>query len=285
MDLPIERVERPADLEEALVLLGRDPAALAVAGGTDVVVQLRDGRRRARTLVDLNRLELSWIADHDGHLEIGAGTPMDVIADSPAVRAAAPALAAAAGLVGAWPIQCRATLGGNLANASPAADTVPPLLVAEAELELVSLGGSRTVLLDELLLGPGRTALAPGELIRAVRVPRLPAGGGERFAKLGPRREQIISMVGVALRAVRGDGGALHQVRIAVGSAAPRVVRARRAEEALEGRRPDDDVRRAALVALQQDIAPIDDVRAPAVYRRLAAATLVDRFAREIADG
>lgn len=289
MDLPVERIERPASLEEALALLADDPAALAVAGGTDVVVQLRDGRRRARILIDLNRLELSWIHEHDDHVEIGAGTPMDMIADSPVVRAAAPALAAAAGLVGAWPIQCRATLGGNLANASPAADTVPPLLVADAELELVSLGGSRTVPLDELLLGPGRTALAPGELIRSIRVPRLPAGGGERFAKLGPRREQIISMVGVAMRAVRGeggalDGGALHEVRIAVGSAAPRVVRARRAEAALERRRLDDVVRREALRALQADIAPIDDVRAPAAYRRLAAATLLDRFIRELAD-
>lgn len=285
MDLPVERVERPVSVEEALALLARAPAAVPIAGGTDLVVQLRDGRRRAPVLVDLGQLGLAWIRETDAGLEIGAATAMDVIARSPLVRAAAPALADAAGLVGAWPIQCRATLGGNLANASPAADAAPPLLVADATVELVAPGGARSVPVDELFVGPGTTALGPGELIRSVAVPRLGPRSVERFAKVGPRREQVISVVSLAVRAAVGPRGELTGVRVAVGSSAPRPVRARHAERVLEGRVPVDGVRLEAAEALQVDIAPIDDVRASADYRRLAAAVLLDRFLRGIADG
>jgi len=280
----VERVERPGSMEEALALLAREPAAVPIAGGTDLVVQLRGGRRRAPVLVDLGRLDLAWIRETPAGLEIGAGTPMDLIARSPLVRAAAPALADAAGLVGAWPIQCRATLGGNLANASPAADTAPPLLVADATVELVSGAGSRRVAVDELFVGPGTTVLERGELIRSVSVPRLGPRAFERFAKVGPRREQVIAVVSVAVRAAVGPRGELREVRLAVGSSAPRPVRARHAESVLEGRVAVDGVRLEAAEALQLDLAPIDDVRAPAEYRRVAAAVLLDRFLRGAAD-
>jgi carbon-monoxide dehydrogenase medium subunit len=285
VDLPVDRVLRPASPEEALAMLAQTPGAVPIAGGTDLVVQLRDGRCRARSLVDLSGLELSWIREPDGTLEIGAGTAMDVIADSEAVRRCAPALAAAAGQVGAWPIQCRATIGGNLANASPAADTVPPLLVAGAGLELVSLSGARTVPVADFFSGPGRTVRRPDELIRSIRVPVLGDRGFERFAKVGPRREQIIAVVSVAIRAEVTADRRLTAVRVAVGSSAPTPVRACAAEASLEGRMPTEEVRREALTALQKDIAPIDDVRAPAGYRRLAAAAVLDRWLAEIAHG
>lgn len=285
MDLPIRRLLCPSSLHEALTLLGSEPGARPVAGGTDLVVQLRDGRRSAETLVDLGQVGLTWIVEREGAVEIGAGTPMDAIADAPAVRRRAPALAAAAARVGAWPIQCRATLGGNLANASPAADTAPPLLVADATVELVSFAGRRLLPVSELFLGPGRAALAPGELIRAVAVPALAPGGFERFVKVGPRREQIISVVSVALRTGRSGAGVLEGVRIAVGACGPVPLRARAAEAAIEGRRPEERVRREALAALQDDLAPIDDVRAPARYRRLAAAAVLDRLLVEAGRG
>jgi len=284
VDLPVGRVLRPSDLGEALAALATEPGARAIAGGTDLMVQLRDGRRAATVLVDLGRVGLTWIVEREEAVEIGAGTPMDAIADSPAVRRRAPALAAAAAQVGAWPIQCRATLGGNLANASPAADTVPPLLAADARVELVSSTGRRDLPLHGFFHGPGRTALRPGELIRAVVVPALPTAGFERFVKVGPRREQIISAVSVALRLRQRRDGTLERVRIAVGAAGPVPLRAHSAEAALEGRRPEPAIRRDALLALQEDLAPIDDVRAPAEYRRLAAAALLDRFLREVAD-
>jgi len=289
MDVPVGEQLRPASVEEALALLAARPGACPLAGGTDLVVQMRDGRRRAETLLDLGALGMDGIREVEGCLEVGAATTMEAIAADARVVAAFPALAAAAGQVGAWPIQCRATLGGNLANASPAADTAPALLVADADLLLASAGGRRRVAVDRFFRGPGRTALAPDELLLAARLP-LPQGGAaartiERFVKVGPRREQVIAVVSLAGRAVLDGDGAIAELRLALGSVAPTPVRARHAEAALAGRRPDAAARRAAAAALQLDIAPIDDVRAPARYRRIAAAVLLDRFLREVAGG
>jgi CO/xanthine dehydrogenase FAD-binding subunit len=279
MDLPVDQWLRPASLDEAVALLAAHPDARPVAGGTDLVVQLRDGRKSVRTLVDLAHLGLAGIAERDGGLEIGACTPMSEIAAHALVRQRYPALAEAAGLVGAWLIQNRATLGGNLANASPAADTVPPLMVEEAEVAVAGQGGRRTVAVDELFRGPGRTSLGADDLIVSVWLPPPPAGRlVERFAKVGPRREQIIAMVSLAGRAVVAGDGAIEGIRLALGAVAPTPVRARRAEAYLTGRRPEPLVVREAVRLLELDIAPIDDVRAPACYRRIAAAVLLDRF-------
>jgi CO/xanthine dehydrogenase FAD-binding subunit len=287
VDLPVREVLRPRSLQEALALLAERPAAAPLAGGTDLVVQLRDGRRRLGTLVDLDGLDLSGIAVHEGGVEIGSRTRMDAIAAEPVIRRSFRALAESAGQVGAWPIQCRATLGGNLANASPAADTAPALLVEDAAVVTASITGQRRVPVEEFFVAPGRCALARGELIVSVVLPPPPEGDGarlvERFVKVGPRREQIISVVSFAGRALAREDGSLTGVRIAFGAVAPTPVRARGAERALEGRRPDPAVRREAVRALEGDIAPIDDVRAPARYRRLGAAVLLDRFLDEAA--
>ncbi len=287
MDLPVVELLRPRDLDEALALLAARPEARPLAGGTDLVVQLRAGRRAERVLVDLSRARLGGIRETDAGLELGAGTTMDQIARDPHLARFAPALARAAAWVGAWPIQCRATLGGNLGNASPAADTAPPLLVAGARVRLRSAArGERELPVEELFTGPGRTALAPGELIVSVLLPQpLPAAGAERFAKLGPRREQVISVVSLALRAAERVEGRLRGVRIALGAVAPTPVRARRAEAALEGEVAGAERLAAAAEALALDIAPIDDLRAPAAYRRHAAAVLLRRAVQEIARG
>jgi len=279
VDLPVTRWLHPASLEEAVALLAASPNARPVAGGTDLVVQLRDGRRHAGELVDISHLGLAGIRERDGGIEIGACTPMAEIASHPAVRRRLPALAEAAGLVGAWPIQNRATLGGNLANASPAADTVPPLMVEEALVSVAGPGGRRTLAVDDFFLGPGRSALSGDELIVSVFLPQPPAGRVvERFVKVGPRREQIIAMVSLAGRAVVAGDGTLTAIRLALGAVAPTPVRGRQAEAYLTGRRPDQVVVLEAARLLQLDIAPIDDVRAPAGYRRIAVAVLLDRF-------
>lgn len=289
MNLPVQGVLRPTSLREALQVLADHPGARPVAGGTDLVVQLRDGRRKAELLVDLGRVGLDGIKENGRGIAIGAGTTMDAIAAHPAVRAHFPALAAAAARVGAWPIQCRATLGGNLANASPAADTAPALLVAGAAVTLASARGQSQLPLEELFVGPGRTSLRANELLVSVLLPASRPGTGrrlvERFAKVGPRREQIISVVCMAGRAVVAADGRLESVRLAFGAVAPTPVRARSAERLLERRVLDDRLRREALAAVQEDIRPIDDVRAPASYRRLAVATLLDRFLAEVARG
>ena len=285
MDLDLRRVVRPASLPEAVALLAAEPGARALAGGTDLVVQLRDGRRRAEVLVDLGRLPLDRIAETGGELEIGALATMATVAADPLVGERCPAVAEAAGLVGAWPVQCRATLGGNLANASPAADTAPPLLVAGARAVIASPHGERTVPLEEFFLGPGRTVLAAGDLLVAVRVPREEAPAGahrvERFTKVGARREQIIATVSLAGRLWVAEGR-IAACRIALGAVAPTPVRALGVEAFLAGRTPDAATRRRAVELLQRDIAPIDDVRAPARYRRLAAAVLLDRLLKEV---
>lgn len=287
MNLAIGSVMRPQTLDQALSTLAGTPGARVIAGGTDLVVQLRDGRRVANVVVDLTALQLAGISECSDGLEIGALTTMDEIARSAVVAAHWLALAAAAAQVGAWPIQCRATLGGNLANASPAADTAPALLAEGAMVRLQSLSGHREVSLEEFFIAPGRSALRHGELLTAVFVPRpvVPGGGRivERFVKVGPRREQIISMVSMAGQAVVAADGRVERVRLAFGSVAPTPVRAVHAERALTGHVVDEAVRRATLVAAQADIVPIDDVRAPARYRRLAAATLLDRFLAEVA--
>jgi CO/xanthine dehydrogenase FAD-binding subunit len=285
MDLAISRLLRPASLAEALRWLTADPGARPIAGGTDLMVQLRSGRRRIGTLVDLGGLALAGVRERDGGVEIGAGTTMDTIAGDARVRAVCPALAEAAQLVGAWPIQCRATLGGNLANASPAADTAPPLLVADARVVLDSSRGSRELPLADLFVGPGTTCMAADELIVSVFVPawKRPSGRSvDRFVKVGPRREQIISVVSLAVRIAVADG-AVAEARLALGSVAPCPVRARATERLLTGREISAELRRQAAEKLQDDIAPIDDVRAPATYRRLAAAVLLDRALAEVA--
>ena len=289
MDVPVREVMRPGSLAEALAVLAERPDSVPIAGGTDLMVQLRDGRKRAATLVDLGRLGLAEVRETDGGIEIGAATPMDRIAEDTRIRRAHPALAEAAAQVGAWPIQCRATLGGNLANASPAADTAPALMVAGASLTLVSREDTRKVPVDEFFLAPGRSALAHGELILSILLPPSSQQPGlrafERFVKVGPRREQIISMVSLAGRALVTGDGTISDVRLALGSVAPTPVRARRTERLLTGRRPDAELRREAARVLQDDIAPIDDVRAPAGYRRIACAVLLARFLEEAAHG
>ena len=284
MDLAVSRVLRPASLAEALRWLTADPGARPIAGGTDLVVQMRSGRRRIETLVDLGGLALAGIHERDGGVEIGAGTTMDAIAGDTSVRGVCPALAEAAQLVGAWPIQCRATLGGNLANASPAADTAPPLLAADARVVLASSRGRRELPVEELFVGPGATAMAADELIVSVFVPaweRPPGRAVDRFVKVGPRREQIISVVSLAAR-IAVSGGVVADVRLALGSVAPTPFRARSAERFLLGGVVSAATRRQAAAVIQEDIAPIDDVRAPADYRRVAAAVLLDRALAEV---
>jgi CO/xanthine dehydrogenase FAD-binding subunit len=289
VDVPVREVLCPGSVAEALAVLAQRPEAVPIAGGTDLMVQLRDGRKRAAVLLDLSRLELSGVREFEDGIEIGATTPMATIAADAHIRDSYPALALSAAQVGAWPIQCRATLGGNLANASPAADTAPALLVEDARLVLASSAGERRVSVDGFFHAPGRSALASGELILSVILPPPTIVPGlrvlESFVKVGPRQEQIISVVSLAGHALIAGDGTISDVRLAFGAVAATPVRARHTEQALAGRRPDAAVRREAVRALQRDIAPIDDVRAPAGYRRVAAAVLLNRFLEESARG
>ncbi|MCM2255360.1 MAG: xanthine dehydrogenase family protein subunit M [Vicinamibacteria bacterium] len=261
--LALLRPERP---DEALALL-RDGPLTPIAGGTDLYVALNAGLCPSRRFVDLSRLK-AWrgiAATKDGGLRIGALTTFAQIRDDKRVARALPALCAAAREIGGVQIQNRATVGGNLANASPAADSAPVLLAADAELELASTAGVRRVPLGEFFVAYRHTALRADELIQAVLIP--PQPGPSFFRKVGTRAANAISKVVFAgVRAARP--------RIALGSVGPVPLRAKRAEAALAA---GADLE-SAVDALQQDIAPIDDLRSTAEYRRFVAAGLLRQF-------
>jgi carbon-monoxide dehydrogenase medium subunit len=280
---------QPATLAEALALLAADPAARVVAGGTDILVELARHFRPADTLIDISRVAgLRYIREEAGTILIGAlATHNDVVA-APACVAAALPLAQASVEVGAPQIRARATVAGNLVTASPANDTITALVALGASVVLASPAGERELPLADFYLGVRRTALAPGELLREIRVPALGPRRRGIFLKLGLRRAQAISVVNVAaVVAFDGDGpGArVAEARIALGCVAPTIVRALSAEASLIGGALDAAAcAEAGRLALQAS-APIADIRGSAEYRLDAVAGLVERALARIAAG
>lgn len=269
---------RPDSLDEAIAIMAGAPGEWTpIAGGTDLLVRARDGHGPAR-LLDLGRIaELSGIRVGDGVLRVGALVTHSELASDPLVRRHALALAEAAAAVGSPAIRNRGTIGGNLANASPAGDTIPPLVALDASVVLAGPGGRRTVRAEGLATGPGRTVLAPGELIVAVLVPIETQGRASAFRRLGTRAALAIAKVSVAVAAAVGPGGVLSRVRVALGAVAPTVVRSPAAEAVLEGRVPDGAVLDAAAAAACKDARPISDIRSNETYRREMCGVLLRR--------
>ncbi|HLQ47988.1 MAG TPA: xanthine dehydrogenase family protein subunit M [Candidatus Dormibacteraeota bacterium] len=292
-------IDAPRSLADAFALLAAaaraggggvpspaDPPPLTpLAGGTDVMVRITGeiGEPPVR-LLDLWRLdELRGIASDGESITLGALTTYTDIRRSPACREHLPTLVEAAATIGAAQIQNRGTLGGNIANASPAGDTLPVLLALDAEIDVGGSRGERTIPASEFWVAYRRTALAPDELILRVRIPV--AGGREaRFRKIGTRRAQAISKVVMALawRDREGvSGRAWSDVRLALGSVADRPIRAGTTESLLEGRTPTPETADAAAASLAAEITPIDDVRSTADYRRAVAARVLHRLIRD----
>jgi CO/xanthine dehydrogenase FAD-binding subunit len=248
-----------------------------IAGGTDILVRMRAGREVPR-LIDVSNLGDGppVLTQHDGVVELSALAPISKVVG--ALEGRLPGIEESAVLFGSIQIRNRATIGGNLQNASPAADMVPPLVAAGAVVWIEGAEGGREVPVDRFATGPGRTVLEPGEWVSTIRVP-LPQGE-EGFRKLGGREAMAISIVSLAWRWKREQDGSLSGVRVALGAAAPMVVRAEDAERELEGRRPTDDVVRRAVEAVGSAIAPIDDVRGSAWYRREVAGRMLEEAIR-----
>ncbi len=248
-----------------------------IAGGTDILVRMRAGRRVSR-LIDMSSLAdpPPVLRQENGLVEITAMAPISRVVGALARRL--PGIEQSSLLFGSVQIRNRATIGGNLQNASPAADMVPPLMAAEAVLTIEGPDGVREVSISEFATGPGRTSLRPGEWISTIRA-ALPEGE-EGFRKLGGRRAMAISVVSLAWRWRRNDDKSLGGVRLALGAVGPTVVRAANAEAVLEGRRPTEDVLAEAVRALQADISPIDDVRGSAWYRREVAGRMLEEVVR-----
>ena len=283
MDLPVKGIYRPLTFDEAVAAFAEEPTMLPIAGGTDVSVQMRAGRHAGRRLLDLSGVLPRSISADGDFIKIGAGATMDEIADSDALRSVCPALCEAARKVGAWPIQCRATLGGNLANASPAADTALPILIGHGLVVAAGPNGLRNIESENFFTGPGENTLKSGELIHSIRLPVTDPPSFSRFTKLGWQREQIISVVSLSISLHLTDQGLVTQAAVALGAVAATPRRAPTVEAVLVGHPLDPAAISRAVEAVQDDIAPIDDVRAPAWYRRVAAATLLERMLEEAA--
>jgi CO/xanthine dehydrogenase FAD-binding subunit len=259
----------PATLNEAVNLLAAEPSARPIAGGTDLLPRLRAGVIAPALLVDLRRLPLREIAATPGALRIGASATHAQLAASDALRGAFPALSAACRVVGGPPVRSRGTVGGNLANASPAADTAPPLLAYDARVVVAGIEGERIFPLRDFFLAPGRTTLAPGDILTEIRLPWPAPRTAAVYLKLGRRQAMAVAVVGVAVRLTLSAAGVVTSARIALGSVAPVPLRAIAAEELLVGRdiSGDADLSVAAQLAAAA-CSPISDLRAAADYRR-----------------
>ena len=269
---------RPRSLEEAIRSLEEDPGLVPAAGCTDLMVRGPLELHRMDRVIDLLGIpELRGIREVEGGIEIGATTPFSEIRRSPLVRAAFPALAEAAALVGGWQIQNRATLGGNMANASPAGDSLPVLLALDAAVVAAGARGVREIPYNAFHTGYRKTALEPGEIVARVRLPFLPEGTVQVFRKVGTREAQAISKVVVALVG-RISEGRIADLCLAAGSVAATPVRLRAAESVVRGMAPGAKAADLAGREAAREVTPIDDVRSTAEYRRFALERVVRRM-------
>jgi CO/xanthine dehydrogenase FAD-binding subunit len=282
--LPDCELRGAGTLEEALALLAQEPGVWTpFAGGTDLMVVHNAGRLRGTRFLDLSRISgLKGIEEDEGALTFGALTTYTELRACPAVHRHCPNLVASARVTGALAIQNRGTLGGNIVNASPAADTPPSLLAYGAELELVSVRGVRWVAYDQFHLGYKRMALAPDELVARIRVPKPKGLGFHFYRKVGTRQAQAIAKVCCAAYA-RIEDGHVAEFRMGLGAVAPAPVRALQTERVIVGLPLGALPIAAALGALQADMSPIDDIRATAHYRSVVMRNVVAQVLRELA--
>jgi CO/xanthine dehydrogenase FAD-binding subunit len=273
------------DLKEALELAEQfGPRKRFVSGGTDLMVRLKEGLVKEDVLLDLSRVaELRFIREESGVVHVGAGATHTDISTSSIVRQHGRALALAASQVGGPQIRNMGTVGGNVANASPAGDTIPALIVLDAVVAIASRTGTRQVPIIDFFTGPGRSVLAPEELVTELHFPATGADDLTGFGKLGARQAMTISTANVAFMFRIGPNRHIVEARIAFGSVAPTVVRAHKTEQLFCQLPPLlswDAIRGAAQMAWKE-VAPIDDLRATAVYRKEAVVGLLAEAAYE----
>jgi carbon-monoxide dehydrogenase medium subunit len=276
---------RATSPEEAVRLMEEyGEEARLLMGGTDLLPGLRDDLFRPRLVIDVKPLPgLRQIAfDPDRGLLVGAAVTMNEIERHPDIRAHYPLLSQAAGAVASYQIRNRATMGGNLCNASPCADTAPAVLVLEGELDLYGPGGIRRVPASAFFLGPGQTALQPGELLTAIRFSAPRASTAARYLKLGRCKSGDLSLVAVAVEGQVNGPGDGYSFRIGLGSVAPAPLRALEAEATLATAEPDEEAFVQAAEQAKSVANPITDVRGTASYQRAMVRTLTLRALRDV---
>jgi len=265
-----------ADLNDALAILSREEEnACLIAGATNVINKVHIGKIRDKVLVSIDKLdELRGIREEDGYIVIGALTCMNDVAESDLIKEKGRVLWEAAQVFADPTTRNRATIGGNIADASPAADSAPPLLVLKADIIIKSLRGERIVPAEDFFVFVGKTVLKPDEIITAVRFRPDSVGA---FVKMGLRNAIAISVSSAAASVKLGSDGTVEECTIALGSVAPTPVRAYNAEKALIGNKITDESLARMKDALRTDISPIDDTRATAYYRMEVSLTIAGR--------
>ena len=282
--VPSYQLISPTSLGEALDILALDNSQWKpFAGGTDLMVLLEAGKLPHKNYVNIwNLPELRGIEVTNEQVTLGALTTYTDVQDNPTLRDEFPMLCQAASETGGLAIQNRGTLGGNIVNASPAADSPPALLVYDAELELISKEGSRRIPYSKFHLGYKQMDIRPDELLRAIRLPRSTKQRTHYYRKVGTRKAQAISKVCFAAVASM-NGNQIEEVRIALGSVAPIPIRCAQTEDALVAKTIDADTLDTARSALTADISPIDDVRSTRDYRLTVSLNLLADFLQNLA--
>lgn len=273
-------LHHPATVAQAVDLARRlAPSARFIAGGTDLVIQINRKKAAPAHLIDISRLPgLAGVAETAEGFSLGALTTYRVIERYPAFQGTLSALVDAAGVVAGHQVRNIATIGGNIVNASPAADFVPPLLALDAELDIIGPDAGRSVALRDFILGAGKTVLGSDEIVSAIRFNRLPANSATAFLKEGRRKAMEISIVCVAARlTLDASGSKCVSARLAVGAVGPKALQPQDAEAYLVGLPAGRTSFQAAGRLAAQAATPISDVRASAEYRRHLVAVLVER--------
>jgi CO/xanthine dehydrogenase FAD-binding subunit len=282
--VPAYDLRVPENLSEALALLASEPGVWQpFAGGTDLMVLLEAGKLHHKRFLSVSKLDdLRGVEVTADFVILGALTTYTEIQKHPVLQAEFPMLCSAARETGSIATQNRGTLGGNIVNASPAADSPPALLVYDADIELISIRGARWLPYHGFHTGYKKMQLAPDELLRAIRLPRRERQWRQYYRKVGTRKAQAISKVCFAGAALV-ENGAIRDIRIALGSVAPLVLRAVKTEDELRGRSVTPTVIAEAFETLGQEIAPIDDIRSTARYRLRVAQNLLEEFLSPLA--
>jgi CO/xanthine dehydrogenase FAD-binding subunit len=271
----------PSTVEEAVrALAGASGVAKVLSGGTDLLVQLRSGRAKPDLIVDTKKIsDISGIRERDGGFVIGAATPSAVIGECEALRQAWPGVVEAANLIGSTQIQGRASLAGNLCNASPAADSVPALIAARATCVVAGANGRREVPVESIVTGPGRTSLSRDEFIVAFHLPRRPPRSADAYLRFIPRTEMDIAVVGAGVSVTLDAAGVCIDARVVLGAVAPTALLVADAAAALLGRALDATALAGLDQAARRACKPIDDKRGTIEYRIKVAGVMARRAA------
>ncbi|MEW6348056.1 MAG: FAD binding domain-containing protein [Thermodesulfobacteriota bacterium] len=288
------RIHLPETLEEVWSIMDREPGIKVYAGGTDLLVRLRRMPEACESLICIERVtEIQGVTEEGDEIVIGAGTTHSRLLEDPIIQRHAAILCRGLEMLGSPPIRHMGTIGGNVANASPAADSLPPLYVLRAFVEIRSRSETRTVPIDRFINGPGQAQIGPHELLTRIRFAKPRGFGIHHYEKIGRRKAQACAVASMAALVAQSPDGLVEEIRLSWGSVGPTVVTCEEVEDAIRGRTLVPATLQSAAGLVEHAVAPIDDVRASAEYRRLVAGNLLLRLAQyrekaftaEIAEG